>query len=154
MSTQDIYHYVKVNDRIVTAGQPSEEQLQSAAEEGFQAVINLAPHDSRNALPDEASTVTTTGMTYHYLPVVWENPQPDDFEKFTETLKQLGNQKVLIHCAANYRVTAFFGLYAMRELNWSEAQADQLMANFWARGEYPIWDNFIQRLKTIIILRR
>ena len=147
MTIQDIYHYVKIDDRIVTAGQPSEEQLKSAAAEGFQAVINLAPHDSRNALPDEAGTVASTGMTYHHIPVMWENPEETDFKKFSETLNQLGEQKVLIHCVANYRVTAFLGLYAMRELKWSQAQADQLMANFWARGEYPIWDQFIDRMK-------
>jgi hypothetical protein len=48
---------------------------------------------------------------------------------------------------ANYRVTAFFGLYAMRQLKWSQAQADQLMANFWVRSQYPIWDQFIDRMK-------
>jgi uncharacterized protein (TIGR01244 family) len=147
MSTSDIYHYLKVNDRIITSGQPSAEQLKAAATEGFQAVINLAPHDSRNALPDEASTVAAAGMSYHYIPVDWEHPQQSDFEKFTDALTQVAAQPVLIHCAANYRVTAFFGLYALQELNWSEAQADELMAHFWKRGEYPIWDEFIQQMK-------
>jgi hypothetical protein len=33
MSTTDIYNYRKVNDRISTGGQPTEEQLRSAAAE-------------------------------------------------------------------------------------------------------------------------
>ncbi len=150
MSTQDIYHYVKISDRLITSGQPTEDQLKSMAEEGFQAVINLAPHDSRNALTDEAGVVRSAGMAYHYIPVDWEHPQTSDFDHFTQTFKQIEGHKVLIHCAANYRVTAFYGLYAMQELKWSEAQADELMAHFWKHGEYPIWDMFINRMKAQI----
>jgi uncharacterized protein (TIGR01244 family) len=147
MSPQDIYHYLKVNDRLITSGQPTEDQLKSIAAEGFQAVINLAPHDSRSALKDEAGVVRSAGMAYHYIPVDWEHPQDSDFETFASTLNQIGDQKVLIHCAANYRVTAFYSLYAMQELKWSETQADELMAHFWKRGENPIWQKFIQQLK-------
>jgi protein tyrosine phosphatase (PTP) superfamily phosphohydrolase (DUF442 family) len=150
MSTQDIYHYVKINDQLITSGQPTEEQLKSIAAEGFQAVINLAPHDSRNALADEAGVVRSVSMAYHYIPVDWEHPHASDFDQFTQTLKQIEGHKVLIHCAANYRVTAFYGLYAMQELKWSEAQADELMAHFWKHGEYPIWDMFINRMKAQI----
>jgi protein tyrosine phosphatase (PTP) superfamily phosphohydrolase (DUF442 family) len=48
MSTADIYNYRQVNDRISTGGQPTEEQLRSAAEEGFTTVINLALINSDN----------------------------------------------------------------------------------------------------------
>lgn len=153
MSTQNIYHYVKINDRLSTSGQPAEDQLKSMAADGFQAVINLAPHDSRNALKDEAGVVRSAGMAYHYIPVDWEHPQDSDFDAFAKILNQIADQKVLIHCAANYRVTAFYSLYAMQALNWSETQADELMAHFWKHGEYPTWDGFVERLKTTIALR-
>lgn len=41
MPTHDIYNYRKVNDHLITGGQPKEEQLKAAAEEGFKTVINL-----------------------------------------------------------------------------------------------------------------
>jgi uncharacterized protein (TIGR01244 family) len=147
MGTEDIRNYKRVDDRLSTGGQPSEDQLRSAAAEGFQAVINLAALDPRYSLADEAGLVRSLGMAYYHIPVAWDNPQPADFEAFAATLKQLDDQKVLIHCAANYRVTAFYALYAMRERGWSEEQADAFMAQVWQRGEVPIWEKFIAQMK-------
>ena len=150
MGMSKIYNYVKVDDRVATSGQPTAQQLKAAATEGFQAVINLVPPDSQNALPQEAEIVKAAGMAYYHVPVSWQNPQESDFEKFTAALKQVSNHKVLIHCAANYRATAFYSLYALQELKWTAEQVDQLMAHFWKPGEYPIWDQLIDRLKANI----
>ena len=35
MATADIFNYLKVNDQLSTAGQPTEDQLRDAAAEGF-----------------------------------------------------------------------------------------------------------------------
>src|SRR5512140_2381211 len=123
MSTQDIYNYRRVNDQISTGGQPTEEQLRAAAAEGCTTIINLAPSDNSRALPDEAGLVQALGMTYHHIPVEWDNPQASDFAAFEDIMQQLPATKTLIHCAANFRVTAFYSLYALRHLHWSEAQA-------------------------------
>jgi protein tyrosine phosphatase (PTP) superfamily phosphohydrolase (DUF442 family) len=53
MSLDEIYNARTVDDRFLTSGQPSEEQLREVAAAGIDTVINLAPHESRNALPDE-----------------------------------------------------------------------------------------------------
>ena len=153
MSTQDIRNFQKVDDHIITGGQPTEEQLRAAAAEGIQVVINLATLDPRYALADEAGLVRSLGMEYHHIPVEWERPTESDFEAFARQLKQAGQTKVLIHCAANYRVTAFFSLYAMQDLGWSEEQADKFMALVWQRDEYPVWEAFIRRMKTRIAAR-
>jgi hypothetical protein len=54
---------------------------------------------------------------------------------------------VLIHCAANFRVTAFYGLYAMHSLGWNEAQVDALRAGVWGESAYPVWEAFIAEMK-------
>jgi hypothetical protein len=46
---------------------------------------------------------------------------------------------------ANFRVTAFYGLYAQRHLGWSEAQAEALRAPIWNGSDYPVWEAFIRR---------
>src|SRR5512147_1703691 len=119
MSTSDIYNYLKVNDQLVTGGQPTAEQLKSAAAEGFVTVINLATIDPRYSLEDEAGLVDSLGMTYYHIPVEWENPTESDFTAFEEHMAHLPPGKTLIHCAANYRVTAFYSLYAQKHLGWS-----------------------------------
>jgi protein tyrosine phosphatase (PTP) superfamily phosphohydrolase (DUF442 family) len=147
MSTTDIYNYRKVNDRISTGGQPTEEQLRSAAAEGFATVINLATIDPAGALADEGGLVRSLDMAYHHIPVKWDNPQASDFAAFEAILHESSADKTLIHCAANFRVTAFYSLYAIKHLGWTEAQADEFRASIWAGSDYPIWEKFIGEMK-------
>jgi uncharacterized protein (TIGR01244 family) len=116
MSTEGIYNYRKVNDRISIGGQPTEEQLRSAAAEGFTTIINLARTDSDHALADEGGLVRSLGMTYQHIPVEWEHPQESDFAAFEAAMQAPPAGKLLIHCAANFRVTAFYSLYALKHL--------------------------------------
>ena len=120
MSISEIYNVVEVNDRLITAGQPTEEQLRAAAADDIDTIINLAPGDSRSALPDEAALVRTLGMTYHHIPVAWDNPTEADFAAFEEVMTALPPEsRTLLHCAANFRVSAFYGLYGITQLGWS-----------------------------------
>ena len=151
MSTATIYNYLKVNERLITGGQPTEAQLRAAAAEGIGIVINLATYQVGHSLPDEAELARSLGMEYYAIPVDWERPTESDFETFALCLNQAtGDKRLLVHCAANYRVTAFVALYAMKYWNWREDQADALMAHVWRAGEYPRWDNFIQKMKLYV----
>jgi protein tyrosine phosphatase (PTP) superfamily phosphohydrolase (DUF442 family) len=147
VSTQTIYNYRKVNDQLITGGQPKEEELRSAAAEGFRTVINLATLNPRYSLEDEEGLVRSLGMVYYHIPVDWENPLASDFESFERVMQSLPQGKTLIHCAANYRVTAFYALYALKRLGWSEAQADEFRASIWQGSNYPVWETFISRMK-------
>jgi uncharacterized protein (TIGR01244 family) len=148
MSTEEIYNYRKINEQLITGGQPTAEQLKSAADEGFRTVINLATRKSDNALEDEAGLAQSLGMAYHHLPVEWEQPKESDFEAFEQILSQLGGSKTLIHCAANFRVTAFYALYAFKHLGWSENQAETFRTSIWQGSNYPVWEKFISQIKT------
>jgi protein tyrosine phosphatase (PTP) superfamily phosphohydrolase (DUF442 family) len=147
MSTADIYNYRQVNDRISTGGQPTEEQLHSAVTEGFTTIINLATIDPDRSLADEGGLVRSLGMKYHHIPVKWDNPQESDFAAFEAVMQAGPEEKILIHCAANFRVTAFYSLYAMQHLGWTEAQADEFRAPIWGGSDYPIWEKFIEERK-------
>lgn len=149
MTTEQIRGYYKVDDQVITGGQPTEGQLRSAAEDGVQVVINLATFDPNSSLSDEGGLVRSLGLEYYPIPVAWDRPTEADFVKFANVLSEIGSKKVLIHCAANYRVTAFYSLYAMQHLGWSEAQADALRAVIW-RKPYPIWEDFIRQMKQAI----
>ena len=150
MSTQDIYNFRRLNDQLITGGQPTEDQLRAAAAEGVTTVINLATINPRYSLPDEPGLVRSLGMAYYHIPVDWEGPKPSDFETFESVMQALPPGKTLVHCAANFRVTAFYSLYALKHLGWSEAQADAFRASVWQGSDYPIWADFIARMKARI----
>lgn len=148
MSVDEIYNAREIDDRLLTSGQPTEEQLREVAADGFDTVVNLAPHDGRSALADEAALVQELGMTYHYLPVVFADPTESDFAAFEKVMVELpADGRTLVHCAANFRVSAFYGLYAMKHLGWSAEQAAAFRAPIWDGSDYPAWDAFISRME-------
>jgi uncharacterized protein (TIGR01244 family) len=147
MSVQEIYNYRNVDEQVATAGQPTEDQLREAAREGFQTVINLATLDDRGTLPDEAGLVRSLGLAYYHIPVVWTNPTQDDFAAFEQAMAESEGCRTLIHCAANFRVTAFYSLYALKRLGWSEERADAFRASIWKGSDYPAWERFVRLIK-------
>ena len=76
-------------------------------------------------------------MSYYYIPVQWNNPTDADFDEFDRALSRLPADRVLIHCAANFRVTAFYSLYAQQRLGWSEARADDVPRRHLGRERLP-----------------
>ena len=148
MSADEIYNARRIDDRLITGGQPTEEQLRAAAAEGFDTVVNLAPHGNENALPDEAGLVGALGLTYHHVPVVWTNPTEADFAAFEQVMTELPPEsRTLVHCAANFRVSAFYGLYAIKHLGWSVEQAEEFRAPIWAGSDHPVWETFISQMQ-------
>lgn len=147
MSTGDIYNYVKVSERLITGGQPTADQLRDAAAEGFAAVINLATTNPPYSLDGEGELVESLGMAYVHIPVDWSNPTDADFAAFEVAMNRLEDEKVLVHCAANYRVSAFYSLYAQKHLGWMGEQAAAFRAQIWAGSDYPIWEAFIAKHK-------
>jgi hypothetical protein len=53
-------------------------------------------------------------------------------------------RKMLVHCAANKRVTAFLGLYRVVRLGWAPGEAFALMHSVWEPD--PVWSRFIERV--------
>ena len=143
MTSEDILNFQRVDADTITGGQPTEADLRAVAAEGYQVVINLTTLDPRYSLPDEGGLAAELGMAYHHLPVVWAGPQPADFAQFAALMDQTAGRRRLIHCAANYRATAFYSLYALQRLGWTAEQAAGFRANIWLPGQYPVWDDFI-----------
>jgi protein-tyrosine phosphatase len=54
-------------------------------------------------------------------------------------------EKILVHCQANYRATAFIALYRFNFLGWSEENAFRDLRKIWNPAEYPIWQKFIEK---------
>lgn len=147
MTLDTLYNYVKVNDQLLTAGQPTAEQLASLAAAGFAAVVNLATERPLDPPLDEARLVRSLGMAYEHIPVEWEDPRESDFAAFEAAMARLPQGKILIHCAANFRVTAFYSLYALKHLGWSEEEAEQFRMRIWQGSDYPVWEQFLANMK-------
>ncbi|WP_165857019.1 protein tyrosine phosphatase family protein [Marinobacter sp. JSM 1782161] len=150
MSIHDIPNVIPVSTALTTAGQPSEDQLGAAARDGFEVVINLGLLDPRYCLPDEAGLVRRLGMRYVHIPVDFQTPAADDLQRFFDAMDDAGDRKVLVHCAANKRVSSFVALYGEARLGWSRQQADDFLRRIWEPN--PNWSAFIERARNDLYL--
>jgi protein tyrosine phosphatase (PTP) superfamily phosphohydrolase (DUF442 family) len=141
MSLNQILNYFPISDNLATAGQPQREQFLDIARAGFTVVINLALTSSDNAIPDEAIAVNNLGMEYIHIPVVWEAPQPGDFERFCKEMVRLRGRKVFVHCALNMRVSAFVYLYRVLEQGANPDEVKWDMLSIWEPE--GVWKDFI-----------
>ena len=140
---ETIYNWRRLDGRITTSGQPTEAQLADIHALGVRHIVNLGPHTHEKALPDEAGSVGRLGMTYIHIPVDFQNPTDQDFEKFCSVMEQLKDVPVHVHCIANARVSAFFYRYRRDVLGMDEARARADMAEVWQpKG---VWAEFVKR---------
>jgi protein tyrosine phosphatase (PTP) superfamily phosphohydrolase (DUF442 family) len=137
----DIYHWRRLDRRITTSGQPSEDQLRAIRGLGVTHVVNLGLHSHERALPDEAASVAALGMTYIHIPVDFEHPTEADFSRFCAVMAETAEVPVHIHCIANLRVTAFLYRYLRDVAGQQDADARTLMDSVWRPG--GVWAAFI-----------
>lgn len=140
----EIYNYLQLNENLSSSGMPTAEQMKEVAEAGVKVVINLALKTSPNALADEDKIVESLGMEYIHIPVQWENPTRQDLEDFFNAMDTHRNQKVHVHCQANYRATAFITLYRVLREGWKQEDALLIMEKIWNPEDFPVWQKFME----------
>ncbi|GAB4491795.1 MAG: hypothetical protein Fur0016_02480 [Anaerolineales bacterium] len=145
MALAEIINFLRLDALLCCGGQPTEAQFEDAAREGIQLVINLALATSDHALPDEPGLVRSLGMEHIHIPVIWESPQPANLEQFMNAMDANWGKKILVHCAMNYRATAFIGLWRVLRQGWDVDEAFAPQRKIWNLEEYPVWKAFVEK---------
>jgi len=145
MSLDGIKSFVAVSDTLATSGQPTEAELREVAAVGFETVMNLGLLDPRYCLPDEAGLVGSLGLRYVHIPVDFKAPSLRDFAQFETAMAEAAGQRLLVHCAANMRVSCFVALLGEKELGWTREQADAHVARVWQPD--PTWAAFMAEVR-------
>jgi len=152
MPVAEIKNFLEIRPGLVTGGQPSEEQLRDVAHAGYEVVVNLGLLDPRYALADEAGLVRSLGLEYHHVPVVFDAPTVEEYERFESILAAAGAKRVFVHCAANLRVTAFVSLYGEERLGMTRSDAEALASRFWSPN--AVWQSFLDGARARLAERR
>ena len=140
---KDIYNYQLLDEKLSSSGMPTVEQMQEVAKADIQVVINLALKTSPGALPNEDSLVESLGMKYIHIPVEWNNPTKQNLDDFFAAMDKHKQEKVLVHCQANYRASSFVMLYRVLRLGWKKEDAIPVMEKMWNPEDFPVWQKFI-----------
>ena len=134
----DIKNFYEISSDLATAGQPTSGQFADIAYAGYQAVVNL---DSGTAVTNEDQLVTSKGMCYVHLPVIWAEPKQSDLDLFFGVMEMLKGKRVFVHCAANMRVSTFVCLYRIARLGVDPVKAKKDLNALWEPND--VWQRFI-----------
>tara|TARA_B100002003_G_scaffold230567_1_gene240822 strand:+ start:472 stop:1050 length:579 start_codon:yes stop_codon:yes gene_type:complete len=137
----EIINFRQYSDSFSSAGQPTLEQFQVIAEQGFERIVYIAFTNNPNALADEDLVVKGLGMEYMQVPVDFSNPLPDDFYAFADSMRRNTGKKTLLHCQVNARATAFSFLYRVIYEDVPVAEAKEDMNTVWQPN--AVWRDFI-----------
>jgi protein tyrosine phosphatase (PTP) superfamily phosphohydrolase (DUF442 family) len=107
----DAPNIVPITDRLTTAGQPTAASLAALKDEGYGAVIYLAPPTVPDAVKDEPKLVQDQGIAFVNIPIQFDNPTPADFDAFAAALASTSGRKVLVHCQVNLRASSMVFLH-------------------------------------------
>ena len=135
----DILNFHQASDNIATGGQPTVEQLSEVADAGYSVVVNLAMHDSDNAIPEEGNVIASLGMSYVHIPVPFEAPTSRHLQRFFRVMESFGGEKVFVHCAVNARVSAFMHRYLMLKKGATAGQATSPLLERWLPHMEEVW---------------
>jgi protein tyrosine phosphatase (PTP) superfamily phosphohydrolase (DUF442 family) len=138
----DASNYRQYNELLSSSGQPSGEQLQQAAEEGFERIVYLAFTDNDTAIEHEDRIVKSLGMDYVHIPIDFQNPTLEDFRTFVGAMEPERPVKTLVHCQVNFRASTVSFLYRVIYLDAPVAKAKTDLDNVWSLNE--TWFRFLR----------
>jgi len=141
MNLSDITNYLAVSERLASSGQPDGPQFKAIAEAGFEVVINLAMPNSENAIPEEGNIVTARKMSYVHLPVPFDAPTAGHLRTFFALMQAFDGKACWVHCALNYRVSAFLYQYFRLVRKTDPEAARRVIIAGWQPD--PVWQAFM-----------
>lgn len=101
---------IKINEKITSGRQPTEEELRNLPQEGYKAVINLraaGEEDQPLSPQEEAELVKSLGLKYLNIPVsTQEGLKTEQVDQFLQEVDRLPGP-VFVHCRRGKRSGAF-----------------------------------------------
>ena len=145
MSNQDleaIPNFLRLSDRLGTAGQPEQDQIAAIRQAGYEVVINLRSLDG--ILPDEQALVENEGMTYISIPIDWDTPTVENIEEVFAAMQANEGRRLFVHCALNMRVSACMYLYRVIREYIPPVQAIEDLHRIWTPN--PTWQKLMDQV--------
>ena len=145
-SIDEISNYFALPMSLGTSGQPTVDQFTAIRAAGYDVVVNLAMPDSDNAIANEGAVVSENGMTYVHIPVPWDAPDANHLAQFFGVMDAMlaQDKNVWVHCAANYRASAFTYKYLTMNQGLSEPESTTPLLTGWLPFMDKAWQGIIQ----------
>ena len=132
---------VTINERLITAGQPSAAWLETLGQRGIEGVIYLAPLSVGDAVPEEPHILARQGIEFVHIPITFNRPTGADFDRFSAAMTAMQGKKVLVHCQVNMRASSMVFLYRTIVLKEEPQKAFEAVGKVWVPN--GVWLRFI-----------
>ena len=106
---------------VMTAGQPTGEQVQLAAEDGYKTILDLRTPDEPRGF-DEVEAARLNGLAYVNIPVNPATLNQATIDRFLAAMRK-AQKPVLIHCSTSSRVGALWYAWLVLEKGKAPAAA-------------------------------
>jgi len=123
---------VAIGPHLVTSGQPTAAALAALGQQGFRAVIYLAPGTVADAVRDEPGLLASQGIEFVHIPIPFGAPTEAHFEALSAALGQREGQKVLVHCQVNMRASTMVFLHRVIKQGENPAVAWEAVTRVWS----------------------
>lgn len=120
-------NFHRIDDTLATGGHlTTDHSPEELAEQGVSVVIDL-----RDEPPEgEKERLAAAGIRWLNVPVVWDDPRPEDFAAFSKLMSDNEGEHVLVQCQANYRASAMTYAYRVSQ-GVPEAEARKDLEVIW-----------------------
>jgi len=106
---------------VMASGQPTGEQLQLLAEEGYHTIIDLRPAEEPHGF-DEPAAARDNGLAYVNIPVTPATLDQAAIDRFLDAMRG-ARKPVIVHCSTAGRVGALFYAWLVLEQKETPAKA-------------------------------
>lgn len=137
----DAPNVVPISAQLVTSGQPTAGALAKLKEQGFDAVIYLAPTTVSDAVAEEKNIMEQQGLMWVNIPINFQQPTAAHFQQFVDTVKSMAGKKILVHCQVNMRASSMVFLYRAIVNKESPEKAYESVIKVWSPS--GVWKELI-----------
>jgi protein tyrosine phosphatase (PTP) superfamily phosphohydrolase (DUF442 family) len=137
---------VPINPMLVTSGQPGEQALRALGEQGFQAVIYLAPSSVPDAIRSEPALLARQGIEFVHIPIPFGAPTEAHFDAVSAAIQRLQGRKALVHCQVNLRASTMVFLHRVIRNRDDPALAWEAVSRVWSPE--GAWKKLVTNLLT------
>jgi uncharacterized protein (TIGR01244 family) len=106
---------------VMAAGQPTGDQLQLLAEDGYHTIIDLRPAEEPHGF-DEPAAAKDNGLAYVNVPVTPATLDQATIDRFLGAMRG-AKKPVIVHCSTGGRVGALFYAWLVLEKKESPGKA-------------------------------
>ncbi len=136
---------LKLNSEVTVGCQPSEQDLQELALEGYKSVVNLrlSGEEAEQLSPtQEGEAVHRLGMQYEHLPAAMRDMKTETVDQFRADYRRLP-KPVYVHCKTGKRAGAFALLHLATERGWNGAKTLEEAEEMGIECTQPPLKNFV-----------